>query len=329
MDDPEALEPAEVVLHRAREAGFTVSAAELARWHRAGLVPLPHQQSLGKGKGTRSLYPAGTACQVIALCQIHTTLRSLNDVGWFLWWHGFAVAERFWRERLSSEAIKWDRAIEQMKKYSKRLDSEDDEVADQADRELIRARDARTNLKLVRRIRKRVGKEEFPSVLRLIIGLAAGDFENGPAMAVEDHVIDKTLGLDAARQHHLPGMAPWLEGSVRPELGELSELLASNRATVIFGRMSDNELNQAREEVRDLLRGLEIFSRGMRQTLGKNPFGFGIIREISEAARPIDLAQLVLGWGLLKRMWPVFRRNYPPILIALRNVISISQANRA
>ncbi len=328
MVDDETPEPALAVLHRAREAGFKVSAAQLARWHRSGLVPSPRQHSLGRGKGTQSLYPAGTASQVVALCQMHRTTRSLNDVGWFLWWYGFSVAERYWHERLSEAAAKWDGAIGRMKRHARRLDSEDDEVADQADRDLMRARDARINLKLLRRIRKRVGKDEFPSVLRLVIGLAVGQFKDGPAMATEDRVIDKTLGLDTAREHSLPGTSPWLDGSVRPVLAQLSELLATNRFAAVLKRTPARELHQARDEIRDILLGLRAFARGLQKSFGKNPFGLGVLADISEQAKPTDLAQLTLGWCLLKGAWPGFSENCPPLLAGARAVVSTLQVQR-
>ncbi len=193
----------------------------------------------------------------------------------------------------------------------------------------MHARNARTNLKLLRRIRKRVGKEEFPSVLRLIIGLTAGEFQEGPAMAVEDRVIDKTLGLDAARKHSWPGMSPWLDGSVRPVLAELSELFAANRFVAIFKRTPDRELHEARDEVRDLFLGLRAFARGLQKSFGKNPFGFGVLADVSEQAKPTDLAQLVLGWCLLKGAWPGISENYPPLLAAVRAVVTTSQVQRA
>lgn len=73
------------------EAGFTVSEPQLARWHRAGLLPRPRQLSLGRGKGTATAYPPGTALQLLALCRIRHTEHSLARAGFRLWWEGYEV----------------------------------------------------------------------------------------------------------------------------------------------------------------------------------------------------------------------------------------------
>jgi len=87
----EQLEGARDLLAAASEAGFVVSEAQLARWHRAGLLPRPRQLSLGRGKGTVTAYPSGTALQLLALCRIRVNDRSLARAGFRLWWEGYAV----------------------------------------------------------------------------------------------------------------------------------------------------------------------------------------------------------------------------------------------
>jgi hypothetical protein len=83
------------VLASAGDAGFAVSAAQLARWHRDRLLPRPRQQALGRGRGTTTVYPANTATQLVALCRIKSEVRNLDLIAFELWWEGFPIdAER-------------------------------------------------------------------------------------------------------------------------------------------------------------------------------------------------------------------------------------------
>lgn len=79
------------LLHYGAEHGFSVTKRQLVRWHQGGLLPRPMQRPMGRGKGTRTVYPPGTAEQLVALCEIQTTTRSLDRVGFMLWWRGYEV----------------------------------------------------------------------------------------------------------------------------------------------------------------------------------------------------------------------------------------------
>lgn len=87
----QSAEPSAEVVAYAASLGYVMSAAQLARWHRAGLLPRPRQQSLGRGRGTATLYPLGTSVQVVALCQIRANERRLDRAAFRLWWDGFTV----------------------------------------------------------------------------------------------------------------------------------------------------------------------------------------------------------------------------------------------
>lgn len=102
-------EPAELLLATAKSKGFTLSPAQVARWHRVGLLRRPRQQSLGRGRGTETIYPAGSTTQLLALCEQRMKKRSLKVVGWNLWLQGFPVAEKFWKADLRDAAQHWDR----------------------------------------------------------------------------------------------------------------------------------------------------------------------------------------------------------------------------
>ena len=95
-------EPRDQVIERASALGYDVSEDQLARWHRAGLLPRPRQRPLGRGRGTETTYPHGTSVQVVAVCQIKDEERRLGRVAFRLWWDGFDVDLAVIREQLAS-----------------------------------------------------------------------------------------------------------------------------------------------------------------------------------------------------------------------------------
>jgi hypothetical protein len=99
MSDPP--ESRDQVIAYAGALGYVISAAQLARWHRAGLLPRPCQRPLGRGRGTQTIYPFGTSVQVVALCQIKEEEHRLDRVAFRLWWEGFAVEPEVIRSQLA------------------------------------------------------------------------------------------------------------------------------------------------------------------------------------------------------------------------------------
>jgi hypothetical protein len=78
-------ESKEELLAAAAKAGFEVSEAQLARWHRSGLLPRPQVRSLGRGKGTESLYPPGSSDRLVRVAELHVEEHRLANAGWRLW----------------------------------------------------------------------------------------------------------------------------------------------------------------------------------------------------------------------------------------------------
>src|SRR5208282_3006868 len=93
-------EPADRIIELASKEGVTLSRRQLAEWHRYGLIRKPKQSRLGRGKGSESIYPRGTARQAMACAVLMARFTSKRRVGWELWVLGYPVAERFWRAPL-------------------------------------------------------------------------------------------------------------------------------------------------------------------------------------------------------------------------------------
>jgi DNA-binding transcriptional MerR regulator len=93
----ESSEPSSSVGLRRRlnNAGVTgVSAHQIERWHKAGLLPSPRHRGLGRGRGSVSAYPAGTVSQVRVILRLLERHRNLEKVAVLLKLHGYEVSTR-------------------------------------------------------------------------------------------------------------------------------------------------------------------------------------------------------------------------------------------
>jgi hypothetical protein len=111
MQQPNDGETLSAILAAALAAGFDVTADQLRRWHRTGLLPRPEQVGLGRPRigerrgeqerGSTVVYPVGTTAQLLALCALRGKHKKLDRLGWPLWWRGYDVAERHVRKPLA------------------------------------------------------------------------------------------------------------------------------------------------------------------------------------------------------------------------------------
>ena len=78
-------------------ANASVSKDQLERWRFNGLLPKVSQVGKGRGLGSETRYPIGTANQAIAIFELLSVKEKLSFVGWQLWMRGFTVDERYWK----------------------------------------------------------------------------------------------------------------------------------------------------------------------------------------------------------------------------------------
>src|SRR4051794_10458729 len=112
MNENNSGESAEDILAIAQTYGYR--STQVARWRRAGLLPSPSQQHLGRGKGTRTVYPHGTAKHIHALCRIRAHERRIGYMAWHLWWAGYEVRMTHIRTILIATAALWERGLREV-----------------------------------------------------------------------------------------------------------------------------------------------------------------------------------------------------------------------
>jgi hypothetical protein len=112
LQDPIGLETVAQIVGAAAARGFELSATQIARWHRYGLLPRPIRKFLGKGVGSKSFYPPGTHRQAVEICIKLKRTRDLADVAWQLWWQGYEVNISVIRAYLSELREQWMHSLD-------------------------------------------------------------------------------------------------------------------------------------------------------------------------------------------------------------------------
>ena len=337
MDKSLFTESAEALLARARNAGYRVSEAQLARWHRIGLLPRPWQRSLGRKKGTKTLYPKGTGDQLIALCQIHFGSpgkkggkrgRRLQFVGWRLWWLGFPVADKYSKPHLAKIQRSWSEVIpvfansissvaigtHKPNELSERLGStrKANPVFKQI-RKRVRAR--KRDPKMIPLMQEIIqmehytahAEEDFSTCIRILGEIVTGKFQGwskktddkGISKIQEQQIIERAFGLHRARVNQWPAVGPMLKGDLGPVLVLLSHFFKEHPPTNLLDPI---EVVAARDELRTLLNTLRTFGNAMQEVFGDHAYGLGTISDLAESEDINIQAVMIIVWTSLRNV---------------------------
>lgn len=297
MDHEVAGESADDLIALAKAHNFSVSKHQMARWHRSGLLPLPQDRRfLGRGAGSRTIYPMGTGAQLLALLEIHAKERRLPYVGWSVWWAGY-------RSPLRKQVRKFlERAIVLVEK------------ALQSKVELGEFEGGRLTQRAVSRARRRVGRRRFPQFVHLILDAGRGNF-GGRLDHNESDLLEQGLGLDRARDDSIKGATPWLQGEIDGALRSLGEVLQPDKLRQHIREANDQELEDARDEIRSFISLVKGFATITELIFGPHAFGLDIFRDL-DMSKPLTQAFLLLVW-LNLRTHATFMEAYKRLVSAL------------
>lgn len=271
MNEPITGERVSDILAKAQAAGFAVSERQLKRWHYKGLIPRPEQFWTEGKSGSEVIYAAGTSDQLIALCVIRRKVRRLKDVGWYLWWSGFPVAEKYWKAALKKRAASYGKNVTKI--IAAIQSCIDDDGLGHNSGFLSRMRTMRLRNILFRQLRKRLGPDKFDNFLFLMVEILQGHFEGWPDGTADDAdlasqkmTIDRALGLFRIRNEKDLTATPHnqddsvnrkrriekakLYDDVKKSLALLSDRLRGARLTDVLDACSDEEIASARNEIR-------------------------------------------------------------------------------
>lgn len=315
MPDAASTEPIEALLGTANAAGFRVSRFQLRRWQQAGLLPEPKQSGLGRGRGTVVLYPAGTSSQLFALCAQLKRKRSLPVAAWHLWWDGFSIPDARIRETLREMIVDWDERREGLRVLKERDDPEVEEAWARIGK-WGRGRLADPEL---RRIRKRTGRDRFPTFYLLLTEIGAGAFD-GWSDPTDGETLAKGLGFSRTAPYRSTEKRSEFLARLQNIFRGLSEVLQPQRLRSVLDSSSAEDLRATRDEVVACLDLLDPFLALLATVIGEDVRAF--LNRIGIGRTPLHFKSqqgLLLLW-LSVRQEPRTRAPYQLMLSAARSI---------
>jgi hypothetical protein len=296
-------ESKEDLLAAAAAAGLEVSEAQLARWHRAGLLPRPTVRSLGRGRGTESLYPPGSSLRLVRVAEVHRQEHRLSHAAWRLWWEDGGPPSKAARGFLANLAAGLDKGREQIVDVVEGDAQGEPEAAKKMDT-LLNALERDRLPQPLGQSRRRSGATRFATVGRIIFEIAADRFQD---FAVDSEtgeddgaLLERSWGLERARTDHLATSGPWLEGDLAPDLARLGHLLAGTSMREL-AQAPDASLDAARIELKEFVTTFTTAARMFERLFGKDAFGYGMLRDLFAIGESKGQATFLLGWLLLRQ----------------------------
>lgn len=239
------------LLDTAASAGYPLSSAQLGRLHRAGLIPAPVVRALGRGRGTESRFPRGSAARLVRVAEVHSKVHRLSDVAWRLWWQDGGEIPAPALEALRRVAASVDAQREALATLLQNSDAGTPEGVAGLDK--LYADAERSHLPgPLAELRRNVGREHFASVVHGLSAAAVGRAQDTAHTDSElDVLLRRTFGFDPAQQGGAGGGSP-ANGGEPLALEAFAELSAAHSATELANADS-SELDQARVQARSMV----------------------------------------------------------------------------
>lgn len=299
-------ETSEALLTLAQQQGYIVSPTQLVRWHRAGLLPRPRQLPLKEARGTYSLYPSGTSEHLFLLCELRTTERRLSHLAWQLWLAGYPVALHLIRAQLAQATVRLAHWMEWLIGFKHILHARD--TSEEALDLIERYAAGDLHFQPLRRIRKRIGRQSFPTLLQMVVKLAT---EQGFEMTGDDdeherlldlHILALGLGLEKRFVRKKDPLEYYLVQVLIPQLHWLFSRLQEVRWEQLLESATNFDLLQTRDDLCSWLRRWG----GARQYQDRLPDDYPRwhinIQEIFSSLSTADQALVLVGWLALRSL---------------------------
>lgn len=271
------------VLTAVAAAGCTVTGDQLARWHRARLLPQPVRRSLGRGLGTVTIYPEGTVDRVVALWAMRSRHSNLSKAAFELWWEGFEVEADVIRATLLEKATALDAEFPALLDFGQSGKAKGG-FGSFINRRLGPARRKRLEAAI------REAAQDVATV-RVSMPTLEGDITTPPS-------------LDEMFERVIPFLMVALSGT------SLVELIQQSSA---------EQLCEARDEFKVLLSSLTQWAEPMAWLFGKRGAVFRLLADMRSAVSPDDYPDIVCASLLIRRFVPAELRALvtaapPPML---------------
>ena len=318
MNSDAPFEKSADLLTLAQQQGYVLSATQLVRWHRAGLLPRPQQHPLKDARGTCSLYPPGTGEQVLLLCSLRTRERRLAHLAWQLWLAGYRVEYGIIRAQLqqaTGRISRWMHWFADLKQAVSQHDSE--QVLDLIERYA----EGPLRLQPLRRIRKRVGREHFSTFLSRLLELATEDGSKQASVDDEHEwqldlrILARGLGLEKRFVNKQDALEQYLVQFLIPQLHWFFRYLQAAHWEELLKQVDNFAVLQARDDLRTWLVRLGNASHYRDRLPDDYPRWEIDLQETFRALSMADQALVLVVWLALRTLPSSWLDERPAITI--------------
>jgi hypothetical protein len=279
---PEEIDEADLLAVVASAGETPPTSEQLKGWRRAGLMPGPRIEHAVGVRGSRALYPAWAAEQLVAAMRLHRSTHRLGDLSVALWWEGHWIEPRALRKVLAAP-------LERMSRDAEKARAGEEDPYESADAVLASLKDSGASSGASALFRKRLSRHaDFLDVLWTLLVIAAG----GQAPWEEEdlslpdpapgalQLLARATGVDRAMSDDPMGNGSWL-----PADFDLPKFMADLRdaggfeladAAYAIRDASDAELAQARDDAL-LFSRLTMIGSTLESLLGDDVGGLGAL----------------------------------------------------
>lgn len=317
-----SFESAAEIIETLRSSGYEISTQQLSEWHRNGLIRRPKQTALGRGRGTESRYPVGTAKQVAALISLrHGTRHNPEYIGWQLWVLGFTISETIWRQPFidaSNELFRLLRAAidqEILQSQNEIMISED------AIKALETISEERNKSGLFGPVRRSIGRSNYTVLLHALFRVAVGIFESSEQLKDTSPELSAELSAIFKRTIEDP---TFLENTLRQfsisatefeqMLVQISDEFAPLRDTKLIEVFGDEDLINGRNETNILLSALLTAS----EAENPKPRSLELLMRLLACLTAKQHATLIFIWLIARRV--------PAVASGLADIVAASNS---
>lgn len=318
MNGDAGTEKSAELLTLARQRGYAISAHQLVRWHRAGLLPRPQQQQLKGARGTCSLYPPGTGEQLLLLCSLRERERRLASLAWQMWLDGYRVEDRLIHRQLHQAAVRLSHWMQWFAGFKQAISRHDSEQAldwiEQYARGPLR-------WQALRRVRKRIGREHFSTFLLRLLELAMEGHGEEASMADEHErqldvrILARGLGLEKRFVSRHEALDYYLAGFLLPRLRWFFRWSQETGWEELLEHVTAFEVLQARDDLRTWLMRLGNARRSQDRLPNDYPRREMDFQELFHALSMTDQALVLVIWLALRTLPSSWLDKMPAIAI--------------
>jgi hypothetical protein len=308
MNSEAPFETNKEILAQAQQRGYPISATQLVRWHRAGLLPRPRQHPLKEARGTCSLYPSGTGEQVVLLCSLQRNERRFAHLAWQVWLAGYPVDLHLIRAQLAHAAVRLARWTQWFIDFKHLMHATDTSEEAYFLFESYAAGDLR--FQLVRRIRKRIGRQYFPTFLRLLVELATDldtqmtSYYDEDEWLLDLRILARGLGLEKRFVQKKDALEYYLVQILMPQLRWLFHRLQKVDWEHLLENAANFDLLQTRDELCNWLMRVE-HARQFRDRLPNDYPRWDLsAQHLFRSLATTDQALVLVGWLALRSLSP-------------------------